>query len=433
MSGGVYGGDEVGGLVFDPGHYSLRVGYAGEDSPKSEIPSVVGISHDTDGVKTENMEVDGKPVDTANVAKKKFHIDTPALHFPKAGMEVSTYIKDGMIEDWDMFEQMLDYSYKKIIKSDSVYHPVLFSEAAWNQKGRREKLTELMFEKYNVPAFFLVKNAVLAAFANGRSTGLVIDSGATQTSAIPIHDGYVLQQAIVKSPLGGDFITMQCRQFLEEKGMELVAPYQIAGKDEVHEGEPAKWTKKKNLPEVTKSWHNYMIKEVVQDFKASVLRVSDSPYSEEYVENIPHILHEFANGYSNEYGAERFKIPEVLFEPGTIRAPQASSMLSAAHVVTTSVGMCDVDLRPSLYGSVVVTGGNTLIHGFTDRLNRDLSIRTPANMRFKLIAANGSQERRYGSWIGGSILASLGSFQQMWISKQEYEEGGKQQVDRKCP
>ena len=77
--------------------------------------------------------------------------------------------------------------------------------------------------------------------------------------------------------------------------------------------------------------------------------------------------------------------------------------------------------------------GNTCLNGFNERLNRDLSMKTPSTMRFKLIAANGAQERRYGSWIGGSILASLGSFQQMWISKQEYEEGGKSQVDRKCP
>ena len=54
-------------------------------------------------------------------------------------------------------------------------------------------------------------------------------------------------------------------------------------------------------------------------------------------------------------------------------------------------------------------------------------------MRLKIISASGSGERRFGSWIGGSILASLGSFQQMWISKQEYEEGGKTQVERKCP
>ena len=72
------------------------------------------------------------------------------------------------------------------------------------------------------------------------------------------------------------------------------------------------------------------------------------------------------------------------------------------------LGMCDIDLRPALYGSVVVTGGNTLIQGFTERLDRDLRAKTPATMRCKLIAANGVQERRFGSWIGGSILASLG-------------------------
>ena len=75
----------------------------------------------------------------------------------------------------------------KVIQSESEYHPVLFSEASWNVRNNREKLTELMFEKYNVPAFFLVKNAVLAAFANGRATALVVDSGATYTSAIPVH------------------------------------------------------------------------------------------------------------------------------------------------------------------------------------------------------------------------------------------------------
>jgi len=432
MSGGVYGGDEVGALVFDPGHHSFRVGFAGEDCPKSEIPSMVGVSQE-EVVKTESgggMETESK------VAKNKYHIDTAALHFAKKGMEVQSYLKDGMVEDWNVFEEILDYSYDKIIKSQAEYHPVLFSEAPWNQKHRREKLTELMFEKYNVPAFFLVKNAVLSAFANGKSTCLVLDSGASHTSAIPVHDGYVLQQAIVKSPLGGDFMTTQCRQFLGETGLEIVPPYQIAGKEEVRDAEPAKWTKKTNLPEVTKSWHNLMVKEVVQDFQSAVLQVSDSGFDEEACSTIPAVTYEFPNGYRNDYGLDRFKIAESLFDPARIKMgahPHQSTMLSAAHVVTTSVGMCDIDLRPSLYGSVVVTGGNTLIQGFTERLSRDLSVKTPSQMRFKLIAVNGNQERRHGSWIGGSILASLGSFQQMWISKHEYEENGKGQVDRKCP
>lgn len=95
--------------------------------------------------------------------------------------------------------------------------------------------------------------------------------------------------------------------------------------------------------------------------------------------------------------------------------------------------MCDADVRMSLYGSVVITGGNTLLQGFPERLNRDLSHRAPSNTRLKMISANATMERRFGAWIGGSILASIGTFQQMWISSQEYQESGKSQVERKCP
>lgn len=76
---------------------------------------------------------------------------------------------------------------------------------------------------------------------------------------------------------------------------------------------------------------------------------------------------------------------------------------------------------------------NFIFQGFPERLNRDLSVRAPSNTRLKMISANGTIERRFGSWIGGSILASIGTFQQMWISAQEYEEAGKSQVERKCP
>merc|ERR1712106_227513 len=330
------------------------------------------------------------------------------------------------------FEQVLDYSYKKIIQSPSEYHPVLFSEAPWNKKDKREQLCELMFEKYKVPAFFLVKNAVLSAFANGRSTGLVLDSGATHTSAVPVHDGYVLQHAIVKSPLGGDFLVNQASSYIKDNNHEIIPAYMIADKKEVKEGASAQWTKRPNVPEVTQSWHNYMKRQVVQDFQQTMLHCSEAPYEEEVAASIPTEPFEFPNGYNAEYGTERYRITETLFDPTYIKGV-ASTMLGMSHVVSTSIGLCDVDLRPSLYSGVILTGGNSLLNGFIDRLNRDLSSRTPPNMRFKLISATGTTERRFGSWIGGSILASLGSFQQMWISKQEYEESGKSQVDRKCP
>uniref|UniRef100_A0A672RPW5 Actin-like protein 6A n=1 Tax=Sinocyclocheilus grahami TaxID=75366 RepID=A0A672RPW5_SINGR len=437
MSGGVYGGDEVGALVFDMGSYSVRAGYAGEDCPKADFPTVIGVTLDREDGSTP-METDGEKGKSGTT----YYIDTNQLRVPRENMEVMSPLKNGMIEDWDSFQAILDHTYKMHFKSEPSLHPVLMSEASWNTRAKREKLTELMFEHYNIPAFFLCKSAVLSAFANGRSTGLVLDSGATHTTAIPVHDGYVLQQGIVKSPLAGDFMSMQCRELFQELGVEIVPPYVIASKvriaqlkcsKKIREGTPASWKKKEKLPQVNRSWHNYMCNTVIQDFQASVLQVSDSSYDEQVAAQMPTVHYELPNGYNCDFGAERLKIPEGLFDPSNAKGLSGNTMLGVSHVVTTSVGMCDIDIRPGLYGSVVVTGGNTLIQGFTDRINRELSQKTPPSMRLKLIANNTTVERRFSAWIGGSILASLGTFQQMWISKQEYEEGGKQCVDRKCP
>ncbi len=324
-TGTLYGGDDIGALVFDVGSQSLRVGYAQEDTPKAEIPAVVGISED--GNQTADLNT-GAALDDAKHGNNikgdtKYYIDTNVLCVPRKGMKVVSYMKDGMIEDWDLFEQVLDYAYEKCIQSESKYHPVLMSENPSNLRPKREKLMELMFEKYNVPAFFLVKNAVLSAFANGRVTALVVDSGATHTSAVPVHDGYVLSHAIVKSPLGGDYITMQCRQFLQvsaefrfhktifsvyvrchklvlnfqENDIDVTPQYMIGSKECVKEKDKPSWTKKNNLPEVTQSWHNYMVKRVIQDFQQSVLQVSESPYDEKTVSALPTSHYEFPNGY----------------------------------------------------------------------------------------------------------------------------------------
>lgn len=426
MSGGVYGGDEVGAIVIDIGMGSIRAGFAGEDTPKADIPSVVGL------VGQEDVENQGKE----NIDKKKYFIDTTAIMAARKNMELTTFLNDGMIEDWDLFDKMLEHIYDKHVHSNSQQHPVLISEAPWNVRAKREKLTELMFEKYKVPAFFLVKNAMLAAFANGRSTGLVLDSGASHTSAVPVQDGYVLQQAIVRQPYGGDYITQLCRQYFEHKGIEIVPPYLIASKEPVKENESPRWTKRQNIPPLTKSWTDYATKKVLQDYQSSIIQVSsDANYDREVAETYPSVHYEFPNGYNFESSSERFLIPEKLFNPHITGegVPDTPNMMDMAQLVTTSVGMCDIDLRPALYGTVIVTGGNSLITGLTDRLQLELASRTPPSMRLKLIHTSQPAERRFGAWIGGSILASLGTFQQMWISKQEYEEVGKAQVDRKCP
>lgn len=141
----------------------------------------------------------------------------------------------------------------------------------------------------------------------------------------------------------------------------------IGSKELVKDHEKPRWVKKKNLPEVTKSFNNFMVKKLVQDFQATCLQVSETPYDEKIVSTIPAVPYEFPTGYRQDFGSERFRIPEALFDPSVLQVRGGmvgNTMLGAGHIVTTSVGMCDVDVRPALYGSVVVTGGNSFIQVF---------------------------------------------------------------------
>merc|ERR1712130_772010 len=92
------------------------------------------------------------------------------------------------------------------------------------------------------------------------------------------------------------------------------------------------------------------------------------------------------------------------------------------HKLTfSSIMKCDVDIRKDLYGNVVSSGGTTMFPGIADRMQKELTALAPSTMKIKIIAP---PERKYSVWIGGSILASLSTFQQMWISKEEYDESG---------
>lgn len=427
MSGGLYGGDEVGAIVIDVGSNTTRVGYAGEDSPKGDISTTIGVITE----QYEKMDIDElKP----NKTDRRYHFDPQHL-VPCSNKEILNPLKDCMIEDWELFEKLLDVCYNNHIRSKPANHPVLMSEAPWNTKDKRETLTELLFEKYDIPALFLCKNAVLSAFSNGRSTGLIIDSGATHTSAIPVHDGYVLQKGIVRSPIGGDVLIGQCQNMLEQLNLDTSPAYTIKTREEVEEDDNPVFTLK-TLPPLTESYEAYMKKLLIQDFMKSVLQVSDSPYIKSELETVPNIVYEFPNGARKQIGLDRFRISEGLFDTThitNIKGFESTTLLGAPHVISTSIGMCDIDIRPGLYNSVIVVGGTTLINGFVERLNRELLQKTPNNMRLKLVSNNQASERRFSTWIGGSILGSLGSFQQMWISKQEFQETGKVIVEKKCP
>jgi actin-related protein len=199
-------------------------------------------------------------------------------------------------------------------------------------------------------------------------------------------------------------------------------------KETVKAGEPAKFVRHNDLPGLTDSYKRYMLKETLLDFSINVLQISDTIYNKNEISALPRVSYEFPNGYNTDFGEERFYIPEGLFNPSILKEIQPNSMLDVVHLITNSINMCDPELRSSFFSNIMIVGGNSMITGFIDRLNYEFN---HLNYKTKIAAAPSITERRYSSWIGGSILGSLGTFHQMWISKQEYEETGKFIIDKK--
>jgi actin-related protein len=94
-----------------------------------------------------------------------------------------------------------------------------------------------------------------------------------------------------------------------------------------------------------------------------------------------------------------------------------------------SIMRCDVDIRENLYANIVLSGGTTMYPGIAERMHKEMAALAPTAMKIRVIAP---PERKYSVWIGGSMLASLSTFQQLCISKQDYDESGPSIVHRKC-
>ena len=116
---------------------------------------------------------------------------------------------------------------------------------------------------------------------------------------------------------------------------------------------------------------------------------------------------------------------ESLFQPSFLGMESAG----IHETVYNSIMKDDVDIRQDLYQNIILSGGTTMFPGIADRMQREIAALAPTTMKIKIIAP---PERKYSVWIGGSILASLSTFQQMWISKAEYDESGPSIVHRKC-
>jgi len=386
--------DEKPAIVIDNGSGMMKAGCSGEDAPKVTFSSVVGYPKQ----KTALVGTD-----------KDYYIGEEAQQ--KRGILLLKYpLEHGIVQNWDDMEKVWRHTFDNELRmvvgdeneADEDCQGVLLTEAPMNPKDNRERMTQIMFETFNVRRFYVAIQAVLSLYASGRTTGVVVDCGDGVSHTVPIYEGYSMPHAIQRINLAGRDLTDYICKILQESKITLTT---------TAERESAK-----------------KIKEDLcycsMDFATDVENFAGKEKQFEMPDGTVVTVHN-----------QMIRCPELMFKPSL----DGKEMMGLHELTKKTVNDCDLDVRKDLLGNVVMSGGTTMFPNMPERLQAEIQGLVPEATKVKVIAP---PERMISVWIGGSILASLSTFSRMWINRESnpdaqppivgYEEVGPRIVHQMC-
>ncbi|KEZ38798.1 hypothetical protein SAPIO_CDS10838 [Scedosporium apiospermum] len=361
-------------IVLDNGSGTIRAGFAGEDVPKCCFPSWVGRPKHTRVL--------------AGALEGELFIGEKAASEYRGLLKIRYPLEHGIVTDWDDMEKIWEYVYTEGLKSLSEEHPILLTEPPLNPRSNRDTAAQILFETFNVPALYTSIQAVLSLYASGRTTGIVLDAGDGVSHSVPVYEGFAMPSSIRRIDVAGRDVTEYLQTLLRKSGYVF---------------------------------HTSAEKEVVRHIKETACYISRDPKREEKEwvggkhDSGKMFEYTLPDGNKLQLGPERFRAPEILFDPEIIGLEYPG----VHQIVIDAIGRTDMDLRKSLYSNIVLSGGSTLTRGFGDRLLSEMQRLAVKDMRIKIFAP---PERKYSTWIGGSILAQLSTFRKMWVSIDDWHE-----------
>ncbi|KAL0206818.1 hypothetical protein P9112_012529 [Eukaryota sp. TZLM1-RC] len=405
---------DIHSVVIDAGVCTTRVGYAGDEAPRYVAPSAYGVRL------SENS-----PTPSSYINSEL----TLSTRLPHTEIR-SPFDHTGLIADWEGLEQNWKYifNYLGIIPEES---PLIIAEPSHNSISHRERLCQLLFDSFNVPAVYFAKTSVLAAFANGKTSGLVVDIGSCGTSVTPILDGSVVQKCIARSPLGGTMFSQLLDSFVSHR-LNLKPFYRISKKI-TSSGQYQ--VSDLGLDGISPSFENFHRHLLLQEIKSCCFLVNETFIDQPSKSTNPLHTYVLPDGQLLEMGPCSVNIPELFFS-NTIKDylyqqvnPQCdlNSVAPIQDIIRHCLSSCDPDTRKSVSNNIILTGGSSMMRGFTRRFGLEVE-----HLGLKNTSFLEDFDRPYTSWIGGSILGSMHTFHQLWISKQEFQEHGTTIVERKC-